>query len=495
MENQEPTANAETPDDRKPEGFGSEGFLTKLEAKIQENQNIQGELVKSKFDTLKTDIHEYFTKITEKIVKQLEATRETVLNKVEAIIEKETGFVDWERFREQLIQKREDYTKVQDVLQQKKAFDDYFSFYNTTMKRIDTINTTSYTKIDTASKLFKFDEIVLQSFMVNFSSLCAILESDFVTNVSFTSNHLDPASVRLEEMVQIPHEGVSGAIEKIDQIGTFVLGSRDGKLSMFDSKTLRVLDVTQISKTPVTTILYIPKESLLFAGGVDTKITVRRIDGRNLGKHLSLLDAQGAVTTIVNIEDEDLVASIGADPNIRLYHTQTLVTVGKIPTRKGFAPKEGSLYFRDKKLLMIGYNDGMFQFFNMKQRQLAFGVFMESKPFFGLTYSELSGRLLLHVEPGVVRVWNFAGERPIQEYDINLEGEGDIPCNIRTVDKYLISASNNEKVIIYDIDQRKIVKRVEVPNFRVQGILALEKDGRIIATDENSTKIAALKLH
>jgi len=481
---------------RKSDPFGSENFLGKLETKIQENQSLQNELVKNKHEILKEEIREYFDKLSINVQKQIEETRDSVLAKVEAIIQRETGFVDWDRFREELFKRKEEYEKIADINLQKKAFDSYFEFYNTTLKRIDSTNTNAYNKIDSTAKLFKFDEIVLESFLVNFKSLCTVLESDFVTNVSFTTNHLDPSKIRLEELVQIPHPGVWCATEKIDKFDVFILGGRDGRVSMYDSKTLRVLDATQGIKMFVGCLLYIPQHSLLLIGGADDKIAVRRVDGRNLGRHVSTMDAEGYVTFLLYIEDEGLIASIGTDPNIRLYHPTSLVNVGKIPTsRKGSKPRGGAQYFKDKKLLLVGFDDGMFQFYNLKTKQLAFAIFVESTVYWGLTFHEPTGRLFAHTHPGTVKVWNFKGDRPVEETALELEGEGDKPYNIRIVDKYLLSASNNEKIFVYDLEERRVVKKIEVPSFKAQSLLVLEKEGRVIVTDEDNAKIASLRLH
>jgi len=481
---------------RKSDPFGSENFLGKLETKIQENQTLQNELVKNKHELLKNEIREYFQNLSVSVQKQIEETRDSVLAKVETIIQRETGFVDWDKFREELFKRKEEYEKIADITQQKKAFDAYFEFYNTTLKRIDSSNTSAYNKIDSTAKLFKFDEIVLDSFLVNFKSICNVLESDFVTNVSFTTNHLDPSKIRLEELVQIPHPGVWCASEKIDKLDVFILGGRDGRISMYDSKTLRVLDVTQGIKMFVGCLLYIPQHSLLLIGGADDKIAVRRVDGRNLGRHVSLMDAEGYVTFLLYLEDEGLIASIGTDPNIRLYHPTSLVNVGKIPTsRKGSKPRGGAQYFKDKKLLLVGFDDGMFQFYNLKTKQLAFAIFVESTVYWGLTFHEPTGRLFAHTQPGTVKVWNFKGDRPVDENPLELEGEGDKPYNIKIVDKYLLSASNSEKIFVYDLEERRVVKKIEVPSFNAQSLLILEKEGRVIVTDEDNAKVASLRLH
>jgi len=481
---------------RKSDPFGSENFLGKLETKIQENQTLQNELVKNKHEVLKNEIREYFQNLSASVQKQIEETRDSVLTKVETIIQRETGFVDWDKFREELFKRKEEYEKIADITQQKRAFDAYFEFYNTTLQKIDSSNANAYNKIDSTAKLFKFDEIVLESFLVNFKSICNVLESDFVTNVSFTTNHLDPSKIRLEELVQIPHPGVWCASEKIDKFDVFILGGRDGRISMYDSKTLRVLDVTQGIKMFVGCLLYIPQHSLLLIGGADDKIAVRRVDGRNLGRHISLMDAEGYVTFLLYLEDEGLIASIGTDPNIRLYHPTSLVNVGKIPTsRKGSKPRGGAQYFKDKKLLLVGFDDGMFQFYNLKTKQLAFAIFVESTVYWGLTFHEQTGRLFAHTQPGTVKVWNFKGERPIEENPLELEGEGDKPYNVKIVDKYLLSASNSEKIFVYDLEERRVVKKIEVPSFNAQSLLVLEKEGRVIVTDEDNAKVASLRLH
>ena len=78
---------------------------------------------------------------------------------------------------------------------------------------------------------------------------------------------------------------------------------------------------------------------------------------------------------------------------------------------------------------------------------------------------------------------------------MNLEGEGDKPYNIKIVDKYLFSASGNEKIMVYDIEKRQLLKEIEVPSMKCQGLLVLEKEGKIIVMDEESAKIACIKFH
>jgi len=107
---------------RKSDPFGSENFLGKLETKIQENQTLQNELVKNKHEVLKNEIREYFQNLSASVQKQIEETRDSVLTKVETIIQRETGFVDWDKFREELFKRKEEYEKIADITQQKKSF-------------------------------------------------------------------------------------------------------------------------------------------------------------------------------------------------------------------------------------------------------------------------------------------------------------------------------------------------------------------------------------
>ena len=493
METQETVTTPKS--DQKIDFLNGQNLLNKLDTVIQENQTYQGEQIKIRLEAVHTNVREYFVKLSERVQKQINETQGSILKKIEVIVEQETGFTDWEKFKEQLSQKQIAYEQITDVIEQKKVFDEFFNFYSSTMKRIDSINKEAYYKLDTTTKLFKFDDIVLESFLMSFKSLCSVLESDFVTNVSFTANHVEHAQIRLEELLSTPLQGVRSAIEAVNQSNAFVVGGRDGRIAMHDSKTLRVLDTTQVIKGQVTSLLHIPQKAMLLIGGEDNRIAVRRIDAGSLGQHLSYIDAQGSVSFMFHVEDEEAIASVGSDPNIRLYHAQSLVNLGKISTRKGMAPRESACYFKDKRLLMLGFEDGIFQFYNMRTRQLVFGIFIENKPFWGLTYDEPSERLFAHIQPGLVKVWKFKGERPLDEFDVVLEGEGDKPYHIKVVDKYLVSANNSERVMIYDLEEKKLVKRVEIPGFKAQGLLVLEKERRIVVTDEDNSKLAILKLH
>jgi len=481
---------------RKSDPFGSENFLAKIESKIQENETLQNELVKTKYENLRTDITDYFAKLKENIVKQIDETRDSVLSKVGTIIEKETGFIDWDKFRAELFKRKEEYESCTDIDAQKKAFDAYFQYYNTTMKRVDLANSSAYNTIDSTAKLFKFDEIVLDSFLVKLKSICSVLESDFVTNVSFTANHLDPNKIRLEELVQIPHPGVWLASEKIEKFDVFILGGREGRVSMYDSKTLRVLDVVQGFKSFISCLHYVPQLNYLLIGGADSQVAVRRVEGRNLGKNIANLEAEGYVTFIEYIEDENLIISVGTDPNIRLYHPTSLVTIGKIPTtRPGVKPRGGIHYFKDKKLLLVGFDDGMFHFYSLKTKKLAYAIFVEGTNYWGLEFHAPTQTLYAHTAPNQIKIWDFKGERPVDQNAITLEGEGEKAYHIRIVDNYLFSTSCSEKVIIYDIEKRQMLKKIEIPSMKCEGLLVLEKEGRIIVTDEDSARIASIKLH
>jgi len=92
---------------------------------------------------------------------------------------------------------------------------------------------------------------------------------------------------------------------------------------MWDAKSLNLLDVCLQHEGFITSILYIPDEALLLTGGVEERIGIRKLEARCFSKDVKYIESKGFISYLCHIDDENLFASVGNDPNIRLYDLLT----------------------------------------------------------------------------------------------------------------------------------------------------------------------------
>jgi len=165
-----------------------------------------------------------------------------------------------------------------------------------------------------------------------------------------------------------------------------------------------------------------------------------------------------------------------------------------IPTNhKGSVPRGGLVYLKDKKVLIVGFEDGTLDFYNLKKKQIAFGLILEKGPYWGLGFNHHNNKLYAHSKSGVLKVWNFEGERPIQQDDILIDSEGDKPMGLVFLDKFVLSLSNSQQVMVIDSNDGKVLKKLEVPNLKCQTGLLITREQRILIADETSSKIGVIR--
>lgn len=78
--------------------------------------------------------------------------------------------------------------------------------------------------------------------MKEFDAIAKALESQFSTNIHSIAYNRDCDDYQLKEIINVPHRGVWRGLLHISQNNTFLLGGVEGKISMYDTKTLKLLD-------------------------------------------------------------------------------------------------------------------------------------------------------------------------------------------------------------------------------------------------------------
>jgi WD40 repeat protein/serine/threonine protein kinase len=321
------------------------------------------------------------------------------------------------------------------------------------------------------------------------------------------------------------HEGFSEWIHAVlflDHDRQFVVGSKDGEVSIIDVKTSKVIRKLSGHAECVWSVALSPDErhlatasadrtvkiwdliagashekfscpsvgfpklaltrdgQFLATGGDNGRITIWDVASRRICWDDADLNNPtiGIGALAISPREELLAVSHYGEAEVQLWDIRSRVRVGVLPTQSGEV--DALAFAPDGRTLAVGRSDGEIAFWDTKTCEPLSHISLDGLRFMRLVYSPNGEQLAISGEGAAITVWDVAGHRELTT--LHDEAPGDVLSLSFSPDAALIAATGTSRVInLWDLASKRKVATLTGHTGHVQS-LTFSPDGRCLAS-------------
>jgi len=276
--------------------------------------------------------------------------------------------------------------------------------------------------------------------------------------------------------------------------------NQQGSLGLYDMNSHELVStVSNVHKRWINHVIWIEKRNIIVTCSNDMKIKVFSVrdQGRDLKEVVTLRGHTNLVRCIKYLEHDDMLASAGDDPDIKLWNLQTLKRAATISTNCNTNMDGSIAYIPKEKLIGVGFRSGHIRFYHIYKRNMVFELQTGFENFYTYALQYLPKRKLIlgRVKEHVIKVWKYDEEKKKAEPYKTINAKGSYPdCIVPNEDEgQLLFTSRDQFLESYDFgtDKTSIVN-LNPHIKKTNALVFLENLGKVSVCDYTSGKVCIL---
>jgi len=435
----------------------------------------------------------YFEELLTMMTKKIKEMSQSVQGalKESLIKENENNIGKYTQLEESLTGLKTSLTSSTSPDLQNQLIDDYLKARNQGLKLLETPTNTDQIKVDFSP---------MENFYKEFTQQAENITSNMIASLQKTEP--EPTNLfSLERILEVNSKGLTPQCLAEIKHNCFALGTIDGKVSVWDSTTMQVFREKHVHNLKVTSLLFMAGYDLLVSAGEDRRLCVSRFGKSNDFVTFFQSPQEQNISCLTEITGTGTFVGLLGKSEIGIWcirltkfkgneHYEILYE-GRIPTNQKV--KTGQIInIPGKDMVAVGFEIGLIGFFCLKQKKLAFGVYAEAF-LSGFWYCEKRQKLFAQISPDVVRIWDYSGEKPIKEVDVKIGSQAQGPYYTLGVENNVFCCGGSSEVVVVDLESGQ-EKKLELGDFKADGLVYLEGVKKVVATDYNTQKLAVLNI-